>query len=313
MNSVNNIDSFIFEDHQMEGMFQRPSMPDIETDYIVIGAGLAGLFSAIELRKKGKEVWVLGSEYESQLAKAGPLRQVTSIPEGTIGIDYILELMEKAKSLGVNHKSSVCTGIVTGERIEVSTKHQKFIAKHVIIATGAKQAKLGFEGEMDFLHKGISDCTVCDFGLFRGKNIAVLGNHEYTWRASKFMVPHVNKVYLLWYDQPLDKINDKVEIYSEVTDLVAFGSETLEGVKFSSNEGPHELSIDGLFVEGKPIPATDFLKDSPIDLDENGYVKINVHYETSVPSIYAVGDVTGKSNTYESVLHEVNGLIKAIL
>ncbi|MHA2098743.1 MAG: NAD(P)/FAD-dependent oxidoreductase, partial [Candidatus Kariarchaeaceae archaeon] len=233
-------------------MFQRPTPPDINTDYLIIGAGVAGISLARKLKESGQEVWLLGSAYESQIAKAGALKNVTSIPEGTIGLDHIEDMINTAKEIGVNHKTSLCTEIEPSNPIVVKTKHQKFIAKKVIIATGAKQPRLDFEGEQDFYHKGISDCAVCDWGLFRGKDVAVIGNHDYTRRAAEFMKQHAGKVSLLWLSDQIDFEIDNVNIYTNVTKMVASGSEVLEDVSFDSNQGPGQIQISGLFVEGKP-------------------------------------------------------------
>lgn len=291
-------------------MFQRPSAPDINTEYLVIGAGVAGITLASKLSEKGLSVWLLGSAYESQIAKAGALRNVTSIPEGTIGLDHIEEMINTAKAGGVNHKTSLCTGIEVADEIVVKTKHQKFITKKVIIATGAKQPRLEFEGEQDFYHKGISDCAVCDWGLFRGKDVAIIGNHEYTRRAAEFMQQHAGQVSLLWLADKPDFQVENVEVYTDVNNLVAKGSEVLENVTFNSDQGEKSLQISGLFVEGKPEPATQFLEGSGIDIDNNGYVKINSEFKTNVPGVWAIGDVTGNTDTYDAALNHGLALFK---
>jgi thioredoxin reductase (NADPH) len=283
-------------------VFQRPTPPDINTDYLIIGAGVAGISLARKLKESGQEVWLLGSAYESQIAKAGALKNVTSIPEGTIGLDHIEDMINTAKEIGVNHKTSLCTEIEPSNPIVVKTKHQKFIAKKVIIATGAKQPRLDFEGEQDFYHKGISDCAVCDWGLFRGKDVAVIGNHDYTRRAAEFMKQHAGKVSLLWLSDQIDFEIDNVNIYTNVTKMVASGSEVLEDVSFDSNQGPGQIQISGLFVEGKPEPATKFLINSGINLDENGYVMVDENFNTNITNIWAIGDVTGMTDTYDAAL-----------
>jgi thioredoxin reductase (NADPH) len=284
-------------------VFQRPTPPDINTDYLIIGAGVAGITLAKKLKEKGLEVWLLGSAYESQIAKAGALKNVTLIPEGTIGLDHIEEMINDAKASGVNHKTSLCTQIEPNDPIIVKTKHQKFLAKKVVIATGAKQPRLDFTGEQDYYHKGISDCAVCDWGLFRGKDVAVVGNHEYTRRAAEFMRQHAGSVSLLWLSDQIDFEIENVEIFTNVSNMVASGSEVLENVSFESHQGPGNVTVSGLFVEGKPKPATGFLLESGIDLNENGYVKVNENFETNIPNVWAIGDVTGLTDSYDAALN----------
>lgn len=283
-------------------MFQRPAAPDIHTNFIVIGAGVAGITLAQKLKENGLEVWLLGSPYESQIAKAGALQNVSSIPEGTIGLDHIEEMIDKAKEAGVNHKTSLCTGIEVNDEITVKTKHQKFIANKVIIATGAKQPRLNFEGEKEFYHKGISDCAVCDWGLYRGKDIAVIGNHEYTKRAAEFMQQHAGKVYLMWLSSQPDFSLDNITTFTNVKNVIATGSDVLENASFESDQGYQKIQISGLFVEGRPVPSTKFLQESNIELNDSGYIVVDSKYMTNVPNVWAIGDVTGTSDSYDSAL-----------
>lgn len=293
-------------------MFQRPTTPDINTDYLVIGAGVAGITLAQKLKEKGLEVWLLGSAYESQIAKAGALKNITSIPEGTIGLDHIEDMINKAKEAGVKHKTSLCTDIEAIDEITVRTKHQKFIAKRVIIATGAKQPRLDFKGEEDFYHKGISDCAVCDWGLFRGKDVAIVGNHEYTRRAAEFMKQHAGQVSLLWLSEKPEFQIDDIDIFGNVSEIVAEGSDVLEKIQFNSDQGQQSINVSGLFVEGKPKPATKFLESTDVELNEDGYVNIDSEFKTNVPNIWAIGDVTGKTDTFEAALSHALELLQII-
>ena len=155
----------------------------------------------------------MGSPYESQTAKAGSLQNVTKVLEGTNGLDHMENWMTRLTDAGVNHRSSLCTGIEINDQFLVKTKYQNFIAQKIIIATGAKQMKLGFKGEENYLHKGISDCAVCDWGLFRGKNVAVVGNHKYTIRAIEFLKNHMSNISLLWFNETTNFKSDKIQVY----------------------------------------------------------------------------------------------------
>ncbi|MHA2252145.1 MAG: NAD(P)/FAD-dependent oxidoreductase [Candidatus Kariarchaeaceae archaeon] len=291
---------------------KRPMPSDIECDIVVIGAGPAGITAAHKLKNRGKDVWILGSVYESQLAKAGALVDVTKIPEGTIGLDHVEAMMNTAKEIGVQNKTSLCTGIEVGDQFIVKTKYQNFKTSKVLIATGCKQVPLEFTGEASFLHKGISDCAVCDWGLFRGKKIAVVGNHEYTLRATKFMRDHSPEVHLLWYQQEEKIEEENIHFYSNVTNLEAKGTDTLEKLVFQSNAGSHEIEVDGLFVEGKPQPATKYLEDSGIDL-KDGFVLIDGNYATNIKGIWAIGDVTGQTDKYDDAVNHGEQVVDKIL
>ncbi len=291
---------------------KRPSTPDIETDIVIIGAGPAGITAARKLKEKGLDVWILGSVYESQIAKAGGLKDVSSIPENTIGLDHVEKMIEEAKNDGVQHKTSLCTEIIFEKPFIVKTKYQNFISPKILIATGAKQVPLGFKGESDFLHKGISDCAVCDWGLFRGKKIAVLGDHEYTRRAAVFMKDHVPEVHLLWYQVDENIQEEGITFYSNVDNLVALGDETLMGLKFTSAQKEFEIEVEGLFVEGNPKPATKIFENTPIKLDD-GYVVTDNNNLTTVDGIWAVGDVTGKTSNYDEAVSDAEKIASQIM
>ena len=124
-------------------MFKAPSLEDVRTDLIIIGAGVAGITLAKQLQKANLDFWIMGSPFESQLAKAGEL-QNTNLPEGTVGLDYIQSMMDEIKEMGVKNTTSQVKSIDIGEEFILHTFRQKFIAKKIVLATGCKQTKLGF-------------------------------------------------------------------------------------------------------------------------------------------------------------------------
>ncbi|MCH8905903.1 MAG: NAD(P)/FAD-dependent oxidoreductase [Candidatus Heimdallarchaeota archaeon] len=295
-------------------MFERPTVPDINCDVVIIGAGVAGITAAKALKEGGVDVWLLGSHYESQIAKAGALRNVTLIPQGTIGLDHI-EVMEKeAIDVGVSRKTSLSTGIeIDGDKVIVTTKMQKFRCNKVLIATGAKQQKLEFPGEEEFFHKGISDCAVCDFPLYRNKVVGVLGNHEYTIRAAEILLKNTQGVHLFWYNKTdLPLVSEGVKIYNGVDKIQAFGSETLESVTVTTNGIDEKIEIEGLFVEGNPVPNTGFLQQGQIRLTD-GFVEVDEKFLTSERNILAVGDVTGKTSSFDEAFTDALEVAKIIL
>lgn len=293
-------------------MFQRPSEPDINSDIVIVGAGLAGISLAIKLADLNKEVWLLGSPYESQLAKAGILID-TDLPDGTVGLKYIEELFDKAKEKGIKHKSSLVTKISFKDNILIETKRQKFFADMVIITTGAKQGKIDFPGEKELFHKGISDCSICDFPLYASKVVGVLGNHEYTSRAANFLINRTQGVHLFWYQNTEEPVVDeRIKLYT-IKSINAFGKDVIEGVKIQQFDGVElEIPLQGLFVEGAPVPATEFLTDSGIELNENGYIVTNETFHTNHDNVFAIGDVTGKTKNFSEVMAHVGKIYEQL-
>ena len=121
----------------------------------------------------------------------------------------------------------------------------------------------------------------------------------------------MSNISLLWFNETTNFKSDKIQVYSNVKSLVAKGDEVLQSVSFTSSTGEHEIPISALFVEGQPIPATSFLQDGLISL-ENGFIKVNAQYETNIPNIWAVGDVTGKTTGYDDAVGSAAKVIEQL-
>lgn len=280
-------------------MFKPPSLEDVHTDLVIIGAGVSGITLARRLKKANIDFWIMGSPFESQLAKAGEL-QNTTLPEGTVGLEFIQSMMDEIKNMGVNNTTSQVKTMDIGEEFVLSTFRQKFIAKKIVIATGCKQTKLNFPGEKELFHKGISDCSVCDFPLYTDRVVGVVGSHEYTARAAELLAKGCKQVHLFWYrsdEAPL--VSEKITVHLKVDQIEAYGDEVIEGVKIQTNEKEENIQLDGLFVEGNPVPNISLIKDHGIDLTKESYISIDENYQTNVENLFAIGDVTGMSKTYE--------------
>lgn len=280
-------------------MFKPPLLEDVHTDLIIIGAGVAGITLAKKLKEANIDFWIMGSPFESQLAKAGEL-QNTNLPEGTVGLEFIQSMMDDIKALGVNSTTSQVKSMDIGDEFVLITFRQKFIAKKIVLATGCKQAKLDFPGEKELFHKGISDCSVCDFPLYTDRVVGVVGSHEYTARASELLAISCKQVHLFWYrSAEVPSVSEKIVVHLNVDQIEAYGDETIEGVKIQISEKEENIQLDGLFVEGNPVPNISLVKDQGIDLTTESYISIDKTYQTNVENLYAIGDVTGMSKTYE--------------
>ena len=297
-------------------MFKAPSLEDVRTDLIIIGAGVAGITLAKQLQKANLDFWIMGSPFESQLAKAGEL-QNTNLPEGTVGLDYIQSMMDEIKEMGVKNTTSQVKSIDIGEEFVLHTFRQKFIAKKIVLATGCKQTKLGFPGEKELFHKGISDCSVCDFPLYMDRVVGVVGSHEYTARAAELLAIGCKQVHLFWYrSDEAPEVSDKIIVHPKVDQIEAYGDEIIEGVKIITSGTEENIQLNGLFVEGNPIPNVSLVKDQ-VSLTKESYISIDENFQTSVNNLYAIGDVTGSSKSYEEAkLHAVKAaemIIKSVL
>ncbi len=290
-------------------MFNMPNGELIHTDVVVIGAGIAGINVAKIIKEfTEKEVWLLGSPYESQVAKAGYIVDSDDVSSQKVGQQLIKEMFEETKGLGIKTKTSLVTEIEPqGEKVLSKTKFQDFISDYIIIATGAKQMNSLIPGFDDLLHQGVSDCAVCDANLYKNKKVALFGNHEYSLQSLKFLLNVVPDVYLLWEGENLSTTElplDKSKIYLGVKNLRIFGNEVVEEVKFESNKEQHSLKINGLFVESKPRSNSTIFQNL-LEVTENGEIVTDQYFRTSAKNIYAIGDVTSKEKSVASVFNQL--------
>ncbi|RMG39860.1 MAG: hypothetical protein D6732_03660 [Methanobacteriota archaeon] len=301
-------------------MFAKPVQEPIQTDYLIMGAGVSGLTLGKILAANGKDVYILGSPYDSQIAKAGIIEDSKRIAKDTKGMKWIENALKEAKAAGAKHRSSKAIAVKEeGEYLLVKTKMVDFHAKFLIIATGAHQQSFGFKGEKEFFHKGVSDCAVCDANLFRGRHAAIVGNHKYTLKSARYIANIVKKVNVLWLEHDLPEQNphfqalmklDNVEIFNSVQDIEIYGSDVVEGVKFMQGEVEKNLDVQVVFIEGEPQPSTELFRDL-LKLDPTGHVEVN-EYQTSHPQIFALGDVIKGEKSLDRALEDAERLGKIL-
>ena len=180
-----------------------------------------------------------------------------------------------------------------------------YTAKAVIIATGAGHRHLGIEKEAELVGKGIGYCASCDGMFYRGKTVAVVGGGNSAAADALVLSRIAKKVYVIHrrdslratkvYHEPLEKAENVEFIWnSEVAALLY--DEKLKGVvvKNAESGGLRELELDGLFISIGRNPATQLFR-GQLELDERGYIVAGETTETSIPGVYAVGDVRTKA------------------
>jgi len=222
-------------------------------------------------------------------------------PEGISGYDLGEKMLTQAKNLGLEISTEEVTAMELSP--EVKTLHlgeKTLTTKSLIIASGASPKKLNV-GEEKFMGKGVSFCATCDAPFFRDKTVVAVGGGDTAVQEAIFLTKFVNKVYLIHRRDELraTKIlqerafsNDKIEFVwdSVVTGMDGFFGVENVHVKNVKTEETRTIKADGCFVWIGTVPNTDFLTNS-LELDEWGFIKADKHMETSVPGVFAVGDV----------------------
>ncbi len=277
-------------------------------DVIVAGGGPAGLTAGIYAKRSGMRVLVVEELFCGGLVNfTDDIENYPGFPGGIKGSELAIRFYNQAKGIGcefLEGKSVVGLGFEGDLRIFNMSDGTEVRGKASVIATGSKPRKLGIPGEEKFVGRGISFCAVCDGNFFKDKNVAVVGGGNSALQEALYLSNIARKVYLIHRREGLradkalqEKVlsNSKIEFLPGRVVKELLGDESLEGVvleRKSSGE-KERLDVDGVFVYIGHEPNTGFLK-GVIELDEEGYVVTNERMETSVPGVFAAGDVRSK-------------------
>lgn len=281
--------------------------PDVFFDIVVIGGGPAGLTAGLYAGRGGLKAAVV-----ERLAPGGLVANTERIdnypgfPEGVSGFDLAQRMRDQAvkfgaelvlddvRSLAPESKSFAIT-LATGKTLR---------AKAVVIATGAYPKQLGVPGERELLGKGVSYCAVCDGAFFRGQEVAVIGGGDSAVQEAVYLAGLCSKVTVvhrrssLRAAESLQKLafrNERISFAWSKTVAVIEGREAVTGVRVMDKETLAEEVIPaaGVFIYVGYQPNSSVVRDL-VKLDEAGYIVTGENMATSVPGIFAAGDVRRK-------------------
>ncbi|HSL62178.1 MAG TPA: thioredoxin-disulfide reductase [Desulfotignum sp.] len=277
-------------------------MPDFDYDLVIIGAGPAGLTAGLYAARARMNVLLLEKTVPGgQIIVTDWIENYPGFPEGISGFDLAEKMKLQAEAMGLKIDTAEVHSLNLAPDIKtVVLKDKTITAKTLIIASGASPKKLGI-GEDRYMGKGISFCATCDAPFFRGKTVVAVGGGDTAVQEAIYLTKFVKKVYLVHRRDALraTKIlqerafaNDKIEM---VWDTVATGVDGLfgiEGVHVKNVKTGEEktLKADGCFIWVGILPNTQFLNHS-VDTDEYGFIRADASMRTSVPGVFAAGDV----------------------
>lgn len=266
-------------------------------DAIIIGAGPAGLTSALYLLRANKKVLVLEAKsYGGQIINASNVENYPGI-ESISGFDFATNLYNQVTKLGGEIKFETVIRVEDDRR--VITGKNEYSGKVVIIATGAANRKLNIENEEKFIGKGISYCATCDGNFFKNKVVAVNGGGNTALEDAIYLSNLCSKVYLIHrrnefrgedkYVEEL-KIKSNVEfiLNSKITKINGF--DRLESITINEDK---EIKVDGLFVAIGQEPKNEIFS-NVVDLDDKGYIITHDDVYTKTDFIYVAGDTREK-------------------
>lgn len=272
-------------------------------DVVIVGGGPAGLSAGIYCARARLKAVLL--EAESLGGQIITTDKIENFPGflGSSSAELIAAMENQARGFGLEIRTLTKVDEIRGKNQikEVVCGNDIFECKSVILATGHKNAETGIPGEDDYRGKGISYCAVCDANFFTGRNVAVVGGGDTAVEEAIYLSKFASHVYLIHRRNSLraTKIlqehafaNEKISIiYNSV--IQGFnGGDALTGltVKDLVSGQVSELKVDGLFVAVGSKPNNGFLRNL-VELDEQGHIVVDSKMETSVPGIFAAGDI----------------------
>ena len=279
-------------------------METISYDYIIVGAGPAGLAGAQYAARSGLKTLVLDpAGAGGQVLQIFELENYPGVYPVVNGADYMDKMREQAEAFGAEVQMAQVTSIdKRGADFSISTKNKNFTAPCICIATGAIHRNLDVPGEKEFTGRGVSYCATCDGPFFRDKKIVVVGGGDSACSEAIYLSTISNDVSIIHRRDKFraqKAVVDKMlaagvkPIYDTVVKAISGSvkveSVTLENVKTGEQT---QMTTDAVFIFTGMLPQTELIEMLP--KDPAGYILTDENMETSVPGLFVAGDVRSK-------------------
>jgi thioredoxin reductase (NADPH) len=246
-------------------------------DLVIIGGGPAGLTAAVYAGRAALKTLVLtGPSPGGQMTSIDLVENFSGFPEGITGAELAQRMQSQAEHFGAHIALDTVTEVDFAARpFTIQTHSATYRARTTIIATGATPRRMDVPGETEFFGRGVSVCATCDGFFYRGKRVVVIGGGDsaIAYQERAFANP---KMRFVW-----DSVVDEI-----------LGQQTVTGVRVR-NVKTGESSVietDGVFVYVGMSPVTEMFA-GQVELDDTGYIVTDKHQRTSVPGVFAAGDV----------------------
>lgn len=275
-------------------------------DVIIIGAGPAGLTAGLYTgRAKLKTVIFESGLVGGNAAITDKIENYPGFPKGISGFELMENFKKQVERFGVEIISEEVISIeIVPEGKKVITNKGVYIARAVIVTTGAKRRELKVQGEKEFTGRGVSYCATCDGAFFQGCPVAVVGGGDSAVNEALYLSGLASKVYLIHRrgefranQTSVDKLKSTDNIELKLNKVVSRieGENLMRQIVLRDVKSEQEevLQVEGLFVSIGLVAGTDFLE-GLVDT-KDGYIITDDNMQTSVPGIFAAGDIRAKT------------------
>lgn len=282
-------------------------MMEMIYDVLIIGGGPAGYTAALYACRAGySTILVERMSAGGQMALTGDIDNYPGFDEGIDGFTLGMKMQNGAERFGAISVYGEVTSVDFSERIKrVETSDGVYLAKTVIIASGANPRSLGLDREADLIGKGVHYCAHCDGRFYKGKTVLVVGGGNSAVSDALYLSNLAKKVYLVHrrdtlratklYHEPLMKAENVEFLWNcRVCDFLVDGRVVGAVIEHLQDGEKTELSVDGIFVSIGRMPASAFLGEA-LAKDENGYLIADETTRTKIDGVFAAGDVRTKA------------------
>jgi thioredoxin reductase (NADPH) len=268
---------------------------------LILGAGPAGLSAALYTARAELEPLVLtGTQIGGQVAITNTIENYPGFPEG-VGGSELGELFQKqAERFGARIEIDSAQSVDLSSRpFKVTTDNGIYTSDSIIIATGANPNHLNIPRENELAGRGVSYCGTCDGWFFKGKKVAVVGGGDSALEEGLFLTRFATRVTIihrrdslragaLLQKRAIENPNVQFIWNTVVTGIVGFEKVEALHLKNNMDGGQRTLETDGLFIFIGHTPNTQMFT-GQVEM-ENGYIKVDERFQTSVPGVYAAGE-----------------------
>jgi thioredoxin reductase (NADPH) len=290
----------------MEFVFQTPTTEGPEPgriyDLLIVGGGPAGLTAALYGARAGLSTALLEKGAPGGLmATTERVENCPGCVEGS-GADIAKQFLQQATKFGAKFGAAEVSELrLAASPKRIVAANGVYLAHAVIIATGSRPRQLNVPGEQEYWGKGVSFCSTCDGPFYQGKRVAVVGGGNSALQEAEFLLRYVSHLTFLQdldyltasqvlQDRMLSHPNVKLIYGTSIRKIVGNGGVRAVEIEDRHSGQRSEVPVDGVFIFVGLIPNSD-LVNGQLDLDEQSNIRTNARLETSIPGVYAAGDI----------------------
>ncbi len=291
-------------DFKLSGLgASEPTETQEHVRVLILGSGPAGMTAALyAARDELAPVVLTGMELGGQVSLTESIENYPGFPEGISAQELIERFKAQAERFGARFVMDVAIEVDLSQRpFRVKTYGMTYTADTLIIATGASPRKLEVPGEKEFTGRGVSYCATCDGWFFKDKNVVVVGGGDSAVEEGLFLTRYATKVTIIHRRDKLRAqpflqkkafAHPKIDFIWDTVVTEILGDDAVRAVRLRNVKTgeEREFPTDGVFIFIGHIPNTQLFQ-GQLELDERGYIKVQGWVKTSVPGVFAAGEV----------------------